>query len=1327
MRAVGVKLVFVVSLLLLFLMASGIRESLPAEPDVLSGRAIYAGTERTGYAEPTTFTINKDSLARGEQLTLSIQDEDYVYKHYYVLVDGAWQKQTFAGNPVGTSNWIRSSASASILTGELKEGKNYVLAYSCSRSGSIWDCHNNKWQIQEFEIFPSLPVPPSDQDCGSDQGCGYAQACVNYKCVPKPGTANADCPAAFYCKTGVCASLSGTFPSCHADDAENAPVCEVKLEVVQPEERQDLVLKAPTSAGVLFTRDRFYQFQDGTLTPMLLVDDTGINVPFEVWPTGWWESAESNPREVKWALLHFPAQSNKKYRVLVGPGVDGLASASSNNLASAAGDQISINTGSLQATMVSATPYLFQQLTPEGGESFSRAGELILRAHDGTNDIPTTLQNWNFQIEKNTPLYAVVKGTGVFKGIDNGDYAQLEVRLRFFKDESFVRFEHTFTWLLRPLDFGIRELSINFYMPDAVQTVHVGLDDYNNQETEISLADGDLHVSQNSASSYESNYDLTGERLGGWVEGITAQGKGLGIALRSVWQEYPKAFTITEDTVKVELWPADSELMSFREDAIMPPDFFCNFFWSNKPYATPNPDPNAPSNQKWCHGHEIPGTGGNTYHTIWGENFFEHTGEGVSKSHDVIISFPGIASARPTAELNSLLQHPLVVRQDPASALAVPFLGISLAPANWEKYGEIEQVIEDTARLSLARWESGHDYGFWRYGFLRWGSPGLGGWIYRWMDGTQYDLQIIPWALWMRGGDYDFYEEGLATARHGMDVSTNHYSTRELLYNGQQARICGSTGQVVEYWPAGFQKHASSMPFPAEAADGFLYQTKVHFLSLLYHLTGDERAKETMDTIISGAKVRAAIDYPAKLPHPGIRYGYNMNLFWHEAYMETWDQELLAPMEEWRTLLVTEFDLTVVQWKQPVVYAWHAMLEALYLYHDLGQDIAAGDQLKDILLQNLEASGMSDLDENMIYENQAALAAGWATVTKGDEEYVKIAFDLARSIADAQPRFVYDANYVPSWREAVHGNTVWRGVLQQMLVGVSEASRRNLDPAAIAWIRAVHTYVAVDSSGAGHLTAFLKPASTNDLPVDIRVTNSVTNVCAVPPTTVRVLHDGQPVLNSQGEAIETTITMQVLPSNTNPYPRRNPTQQGSLIIPNAQAGEIYTVEVEVAAPTASPNCDSSTNNNLNTRVRVDAGDTPLVVQYNFQDLDFDGAENLEFTQGDVCSTYTCIHAYAGEDRMLYDGSRLVLKTAEDTIRVWNPWKSPYTIRDANTGEELFRYATGTSSKFLEHSLGQDRLIVLTFRKDKFSLGLVGMQGVEPFVAFTPATWFDPGT
>ncbi len=155
------KKVYLPVLLFIFVLtASCTIDNLPLEPktpgeesSAIAGRAFYAELAQAGYAEPTSFTINTDELTKGEQPLISVSEE-YIYKYYYVTVNGQWQKQTFPQATFGDSNWIKSSASASIDTTQLSVGSNHVVAYACSKVENSWNCHDNKWQIHEFKVLP---------------------------------------------------------------------------------------------------------------------------------------------------------------------------------------------------------------------------------------------------------------------------------------------------------------------------------------------------------------------------------------------------------------------------------------------------------------------------------------------------------------------------------------------------------------------------------------------------------------------------------------------------------------------------------------------------------------------------------------------------------------------------------------------------------------------------------------------------------------------------------------------------------------------------------------------------------------------------------------------------------------------------------------------------------------------------------------------------------------------------------------------------------------------------------------------------------------------
>jgi hypothetical protein len=205
-----VKVILVLILLPLLLSCSS--KDLPPEPGNpgetkstgLAGKAFSAGLADLGYSTPK-FSISSDILTTKEPLSVSA-NADYVWKYYYVAVDGTWIKKELQGEAVGSSNWLRSSGNANLITDQLKEGDNYVTLYSCNKvtsertltgqalSTGNWDCNDNKWQIHIFKIqleedLPFEPeLPPGGilgPQCGSNQECPSDNVCTNGKCVSK--------------------------------------------------------------------------------------------------------------------------------------------------------------------------------------------------------------------------------------------------------------------------------------------------------------------------------------------------------------------------------------------------------------------------------------------------------------------------------------------------------------------------------------------------------------------------------------------------------------------------------------------------------------------------------------------------------------------------------------------------------------------------------------------------------------------------------------------------------------------------------------------------------------------------------------------------------------------------------------------------------------------------------------------------------------------------------------------------------------------------------------------------------------------------------------
>ena len=139
------------------------------------------------------FSPTKELLLRvdcGPASTATLQvghgeDRLYIYKTAYEWTGSSWRKLALSGqNLVG--DWYLGSAATNLIPSEAQLAEeNYVVAYTCLRSGSEWkcgcrdtSCSRNHWQLQAFTYAPPplLSGPGDDDDgaSGSDLDRQYA-------------------------------------------------------------------------------------------------------------------------------------------------------------------------------------------------------------------------------------------------------------------------------------------------------------------------------------------------------------------------------------------------------------------------------------------------------------------------------------------------------------------------------------------------------------------------------------------------------------------------------------------------------------------------------------------------------------------------------------------------------------------------------------------------------------------------------------------------------------------------------------------------------------------------------------------------------------------------------------------------------------------------------------------------------------------------------------------------------------------------------------------------------------------------------------------------
>lgn len=1014
----------------------------------------------------------------------------------------------------------------------------------------------------------------------------------------------------------------------------SSPLKRTSLEILEPAERIQPIRDFPVAVGLVFTEKNLKGLPGGCL-----VDDKDQPVPFEAEATGWWNPEKT---DIKWLLLKFNASVDRRYTFEIGKKAP---CGESNPLAAEKDGEIEVNTGPLVVQVSAKKTSLFSRVSLNGRPMVSPLDPAHgLTLDQGENRTETKVSAWKVEIEENSPHRATLRAKGVFRDPAGDEVAALELRYQFFKGESFVRVYHTLTWMVKNWQTGVRELSLRLKPAVGEKgTVRMGLSDYQADSLDLPWqADTNLYAFQEDAQHFQLIKNgkpiKDGQQLGGWLALEGGDGRGVAVCLREMWQMFPKAFAVRNGEIQIQLWPDHGKRMGFDYEDLIPPAIYRHEEWKKYPWSK---EKGLPISE---------------YAT---NPYFLQTAEGAARTHELAIHFYDKNSRRSAAEINSLTQHPLVIRQAPRDAMRVPFMGLEIAPVHPGKHADIERALDTLGRLALARWPE-MDYGFWRFGMIRWSAPHEG--YYRWFGGVQYDQQLIPWLLFLRGGGRHFFEDGERTARFAMDVATCHYSTRQSDYY--------KTSPVAP----GYQAGAGCTPFPLMSMH-LGKSIKIHFLQYYYHLTGYLRARDVMQEVIAGAKWAAENDAREKT-HPVYRgHGrelFNVNTLWANIYEETFDPEVKEFAREWRDLTLNrEYDPELRTFRQPMVYLFDGLIPQDRLWRDPG--------FKGKALAYLNACGYPEMPDGGIDDIASATACGWAYEQTGDKRYAEIAWDLSRTMADLVPA-VKDWNNLPR-QVPIFGNAYYRHYLMPMLVGLTEGNRLNLKANQPPRFR--DTFIAFDMAAAKDAPArgkaFVRPAKDGKLAIRLLLKGRLGEKFA--PVKITATGPDDAIL------AETTVDGELpkLNSATRFYPHGWSMCQGILTIPAAQKGQTYTLSLEGA------------DNKITALVLADAQvvfQVPLGKPIDFQSL-------------------------AGQE---FCGGHIYTKTTEDTVTIRLGHRYPYALRDANTWELLYQSPLNPPESTI-HSLGKGRLICLVTRGCTDILTIVN--GVAPYFSTTREGWFDP--
>lgn len=341
----------------------------------------------------------------------------------------------------------------------------------------------------------------------------------------------------------------------------------------------------------------------------------------------------------------------------------------------------------------------------------------------------------------------------------------------------------------------------------------------------------------------------------GWID-LSGKNKGIGLAIRHFWQNFPKKITINNGNIKIGLWPEEGYY----------------------PYCASKDFPDA-QYDSYC---RKAGKDGESY-------LFD---AGRHKTYEIGIRFYGGEYDNKTPLMSASLEYPLAAIAPPEWYSQSFALGV-VAPANVKSDdSEISEAIQRfEQRNSAMVYEEDSDNGLTILNLKTTPSPHwehtLQNRFYNWMNfgdllwsgqspsALHYDWTYIMLLHYIRTGKRNFFDAGVEMAKHRYDIDQYHGERYNLNSSGSSTKWINymafyeSSGHAD---PCLHPSHPSKVSANSHTWNGGLL--------LYYLLTGDQKAIEAAEE-----NVKAAMNHYGT---EGLFSAETQKPAQHETRMETW-------------------------------------------------------------------------------------------------------------------------------------------------------------------------------------------------------------------------------------------------------------------------------------------------------------------------------------------------------------------------------------------------------------------------------------------------------
>lgn len=527
---------------------------------------------------------------------------------------------------------------------------------------------------------------------------------------------------------------------------------------------EGIALKVSETAGITrrkYPLTRGVPLPQGTrLEALSLRDAQGREVPLQLRVLGRWPDDSA-----KWVLLDFQADveagQEAVYTLQSTKGPNAAARGRGVEIAERE-DRFEVCTGPLRFGVGKKAFALFDgvelgqrvaavEVLPRGGgdawakiseSEFAGGTQRRIFGMGGRCLASAGAEEYAVEIEEAGPLRAVICCRGAYESIapmhHYAGYRPLRfaTRIYAYAGKAQVRVVHTVVATCNPRETEVEELGLRVPLSPAGRgTWHVGAErvltgPWVPERYALLSQRLDNHFCWEEYEGVERTVRAEGERAAGWICAENDRG-GVGVALRYMAEEYPKALGVGPHGVDIFFWrdPAGRRL-------------------SFKRYA---------EEVAW---HE-------------GEGVYAD-GTGTAKSSEFFVDFFRAGAASPE-RLQGLL-HPPQVSVAPDWVVRTGAVGGLATGAEFPR--------SDRMLTGFVAWLERHIERYRWKGFFDWGDAmatweeGAGGWRFKgrwgWCN-SEWDPRHAVWLQYLRTGEGHYYALGEAMTRHSLDVDTCHY------------------------------------------------------------------------------------------------------------------------------------------------------------------------------------------------------------------------------------------------------------------------------------------------------------------------------------------------------------------------------------------------------------------------------------------------------------------------------------------------------------------------------------------------------------------------